>query len=240
MQPKFKDIAGLEGRYAASSDGRIWSYKSERFLKPAKIGRGYDAVSLPVGPEGKQIRQYVHRLVARAFLPNLEGKAEVNHINGVKTDNRAANLEWVTRRENIAHAVSTGLSKVMGEDNPMAKLDEMRVAEIRERYFNGPETQDELGVAFGVHRVLIKKIVTGAIWPLNWKAEYNLPPGWKTKLQVAKNSRYDHALATVIRQRYAEGGCTHRGLAKEFGLPHPTINLIVNGRDWTTKYPLTV
>ena len=71
--------------------------------------------------QGVRYIDYVHRLVAEAFIPNPDNKAEVNHINGDKKDNRIANLQWVTRAENMKHAYDAGLVKVpimFGEDNP--------------------------------------------------------------------------------------------------------------------------
>lgn len=105
----WKDIEGFEGLYQISMKGNVRSIKGKnpKILKPYKNGTGYLKVDLRKNNERYQ--KQVHRIVAETFIPNTEGKTEVNHINGDKTDNRYFNLEWVNRSENMKHAVNTGL-----------------------------------------------------------------------------------------------------------------------------------
>ena len=104
--------------YCTYKDGRVYSFTSNRFLKPFNT-KGY--LSVHLCKSGKVKTLLVHRLVALKYIPNPNRKLEVNHINGIKTDNSIENIEWATKKENHAHAVKTGL-KAKGSDNGGAKL----------------------------------------------------------------------------------------------------------------------
>lgn len=97
----WKDIKGYEGLYQISSLGRVKSLKfgKDKILKPTHTYNKYMRVDLC--HHNKVKKHKVHRLVAEAFIPNPEGKSEVNHINTIQTDNRVENLEWCTHKENM-------------------------------------------------------------------------------------------------------------------------------------------
>lgn len=96
---EWRDVPGYEGRYQASSLGRIQGPRG--LNKPFKNRDGYLVATLYTR-DGK-VRTGVHRLVALAFIPNPEDKPQTNHKNGIRTDNRPENLEWVTCSENNLH-----------------------------------------------------------------------------------------------------------------------------------------
>ena len=94
--------------YLITLDGKVFSMISMKFLKLNNDGRGYLSIQL-YDKKGGNKRRLIHRLVAEAYLPNPENKEQVNHINGIKSDNCLLNLEWNTSSENNKHAFRTGL-----------------------------------------------------------------------------------------------------------------------------------
>lgn len=109
MIEMWKVIDGTDGMIEVSSEGRIRSLlrPSKTILKLQADAKGYMRVRVTIKRQKMTFK--VHREVAKAFVPNPDGKQQVNHIDGNKSNNAAANLEWVTNRENAHHAIKTGL-----------------------------------------------------------------------------------------------------------------------------------
>lgn len=104
---QWRDAPGYEGLYLVSDLGRVKTCATGRIKAQVFAGKYLQAC---LSKNGKAINKSVHRLVALAFIPNPDGKPEVNHIDGNKANNTASNLEWVTSSGNKLHAYATGLN----------------------------------------------------------------------------------------------------------------------------------
>ena len=135
--------------------------KEPKTLKAHKDKYGYPTVTLC--KEGKRTQRTIHSLVADAFVTGKKEGLQIDHINGIKTDNRAVNLEWVTPKENTLRSVRLGL-KPRGEKHGNHKLKKTEVDQIREMYKTGNYSQRKLGELFGVSNTVVGKIVRNKMW----------------------------------------------------------------------------
>ena len=109
----WKPVVGFGSNYLINKYGAVVSIQPGKRNKilARRIDRGgYQTVRL--NKDGITSTHFIHRLIAAAYIPNPDNKPNINHINGIKTDNRIENLEWCTHAENIQHAYNNGLIKI--------------------------------------------------------------------------------------------------------------------------------
>lgn len=137
------------GFYSKTPTGQIF-YVPENIQKGSPDGGGYTMCGLR--NEHGVKRPKIHRLVAKVFIPNPENKPQVNHINNIRTDCRAVNLEWVTCLENMQHRHN------IGGYNSLTKLTDEQVKFIRKSANSKRGVQKALAIKFKVDSSTINKI----------------------------------------------------------------------------------
>ena len=156
----WKDIKGYEGFYQVSDLGRVKSLErdvycqngivrhiEEKILVPNLNNKGYQYVGL--SKNGKRKGMLVHRLVALAFIPNLENKSQINHKNEIKNDNVVENLEWCENKYNANYGtrnerIIQNRRSYKLENNPRAKA--VFCEELNKTFDCAKSVEEELGI----------------------------------------------------------------------------------------------
>lgn len=159
---KWLDIKGYPNRQV-SDLGRIRSVRKSGYniRNPKPDKRGY--VRMQLKYNGQTVR--VHRIVAKAFIPNPLNLPEVNHINGIRHDNRVENLEWVTKSENQLHARRTGLmpETPKGQDHWNAVLNDKMVISIKTLLKEGLNPR-QIADKMNINKSTVTNIKYGLAW----------------------------------------------------------------------------
>lgn len=194
--------------YMVSDCGKVYSTKSSKFLKFSTVA-GYKRVPL-ICNDGTKKKYLVHRLVAIVFLGDLSKEGfEVNHINCDKANNTLANLEWVSRSDNLKHAFNNKLKTVSGINNPRTTLLEQDVIDIYNYLLSGGEVNDVMQI-YGLSRSAVSSIKRKK----NWKEILEELPNIeinKKSLTISKNM-----VSRVIGLR--DIGLTYQNIADKLGL----------------------
>lgn len=146
MEELWRDVNGYEGLYQISNLGRVKSLKrknkykhNEEIIMKELFDGNYLFIRLSKNSKKKNF--LIHRLVAEAFIKEIKGKEYVNHKNGIKTDNRVENLEWVTASENTIHAIKNGLKRL-----PNKKIIQIDNNKIVKHWNSIKEASETLGI----------------------------------------------------------------------------------------------
>lgn len=153
----------LSNNYEISNLGNVFSLVKCNPISPYFSPKGYLIVKICKG-DGTNFCTGVHRMVALEFIPNPLNLPEVNHKNGIKTDNKVENLQWCTGQQNIRHAIETGLRSATINLIPQNMFSTDQVLEIKRLFLAGMGNQ-EISQKYKCNHSTISKIRRGHHYP---------------------------------------------------------------------------
>lgn len=160
---KIRDIVGYENLYQITSFGRVWSIKSQKWLKPYKNSYPSFRLQVKLRKNGYGKDEPIHRLILISFNRLPKNFEEARHLDGNYFNNNLNNLEWSTHAVNMKDNVKHGKT-LAGIKNHFAELTEEEVIRIRELYNSRRYTQARLASIFNVHQSQISRIINNRTW----------------------------------------------------------------------------
>jgi len=153
MEEEWRLVSGWEKMYEVSNLGRVRSIKKKGLIIASFLEKdGYIVVSL----KSPRVMKKVHRLVAKAFIPNPEDKPQVNHIDNKRNNNVLTNLEWVTHKENSEHCFKQDRFS-RGEKHYASILTEKDVIKIRKSKLTRSMLAKKYGVSWSTVDAVVKR-----------------------------------------------------------------------------------
>lgn len=170
-------ISDLNHHYI-DDKGNVFNLKTNRVLKPYKGKNGYMMVDM--WENNKPNKRYIHRLLGQAFLPNLENKRTINHIDGNKLNNDLSNLEWATDSENMQHAYNHNLNQ-----QTKVNLTENNLKEIWKRFLNH-ETFTSMLKDYDIAATTMSNYIAQFVKQNNLEEEYKKEKLYQHKSRLEK------------------------------------------------------
>jgi hypothetical protein len=222
---RVKLVAGAKGGLWITDTGLLISRRNKSICKVLISNTGYYrfCYNFP----GKYINVVIHRAVATAFIPNPENKPQVNHIDGVKTNNHYTNLEWATNSENIIHAYRTGLSK-------WSKLSKQDVLKMLDLYNRQKFTILKISDTFNISARAVNAITVGNNFKdiyeeYHAKYRYKYVKAKQPRTVDYKNRKFSLEQAIEIVKTKKELGLSNKNIAKMFNCSKNQVGYICSG-----------
>lgn len=220
----WKQIKGLKNSFISDLGRYKLIKKNSEIITFGGNANGYLRVEV----------EYVHRLVAEYFCEKKEGCNIVNHLNGIKTDNRAINLEWTTYEGNNRHAFESGIRTTFGEGHWKSTSIE-NVHRIYTLKKEGKKVKDIMSLM-----PLTRKAIHDIFHGKNWRYEYEKEFGSKFKSPgIASGANCHNAIQeSKVIEIYSmkKEGQTIAGISRKLALNYGTVKGIFNGKNWKHLY----